>query len=464
MGLPNSKMYFLKFRNYFLILLFTGSCNISKAQNAFIPASINEEFLKKESATVEANYLQKIKSLPSQNKNDFSKIYKERKEFIRGFFDSKEIYTNSQAQEYLDAIVGEIIRSNPELQNKNLKCYFSRAGDYNAGFYGEGMILFNMGLFTKLENESQVAFVLCHELAHFYLNHMDKGIEDYVNKINSSDFQKQLKNINKMEYGKRKEIESLKQGMVFNSRRHGRYHESMADSLGLVFLANTRFDIAESLSSLAMLDNIDSDSLSMETALKSLFNLPEYPFKDKWLKKEEGLLGGHSRQDKTELEDSLKTHPDCLKRVEFLKPFVEKYNSGLRLKNAINEVKFKELQTVFKYEIVEYAYQNKNYSASLKYTISLLQNLYDPYLITQIGKIFNGMYSAQKSHTLNRFVQLPSPGFNSNYNLLLEFIQKLYRYDIAAISYNFLKKYSEQIKNYPAFTDEFDLSIKNFNE
>ena len=122
-------------------------------------------------------------------------------------------------------------------------------------------------------------------------------------------------------------------------------------------------------------------------------------------------------------------------------------------------MKFKELQTVFKYEIVEYAYQNTNYSASLKYTISLLQNLYDPYLITQIGKIFNGMYSAQKSHTLNRFVQLPSPGFNSNYNLLLEFIQKLYRYDIAAISYNFLKKYQQQAGGYSTFKNVFDTSI-----
>lgn len=464
MRLPEVKFFLLKFSKYFVLILLLAFFNSLKAQKSFAPASINEEFLKKESASVEVDYLNKIKSLPSQNRKELSEIYKERKEFIKGLFDSKEIYTNPQAQEYLDEIVGEIIKSNALLQNKNLKCFFSRAGDYNAGFYGEGMIIFNMGLFSKLENESQFAFVLCHELAHFYLNHMDKGIEDYVNKINSSEFQKQLKAINKMEYGKRKEFESLKQGMVFNSRRHGRYHESMADSLGLVFLANTRFDITESLSSLAMLDHIDSDSLNMETALKNLFNFPEYPFKDKWLKKEEGLLGGHFKQEKNELEDSLKTHPDCLKRIEFLKPFVEKYNSVTRMKNVVNKEKFKELQTVFKFEVVEYAYQKNNYSASLKYTISLLQNISDPYLITQVGKIFNGMYDAQKRHTLNKIIQLPAPGYNSNYNLLLEFIQKLYRYDIAAINYNFLKKYSQQIKDYPAFTNEFDISLKNFKE
>lgn len=47
------------------------------------------------------------------------------------------------------------------------------------------MILLNMGLFYRLANESQAAFVICHQLAHLYLAHSERSINNYVQKIHS---------------------------------------------------------------------------------------------------------------------------------------------------------------------------------------------------------------------------------------------------------------------------------------
>ena len=255
----------------------------------FIPASENVEQLKSLSASFKQYYLAEIAALPLENKKDFLDKYKDRWENVKEKFDSKEIYTSEPAQRYLDDLVAEIVKANPLLQSKNFHCYFSRSGIPNASYIGEGIILFNMGLFRKLNNESQAAFILCHELSHYYLRHNENSISRYVAMMNSDEVQKQLHNIKKNEYGKRQELEKLLKGLSFDTRRHGRDHESQADSMAVEFMHNSRFDIGESLTTLALLDSIDTDTLDMVIALQKMFNTKEYPFQKKWIVKEEGF-------------------------------------------------------------------------------------------------------------------------------------------------------------------------------
>jgi hypothetical protein len=84
----------------------------------------------------------------------------------------------------------------------------------------------------------------------------------------------------------------------------------------------------------------------------------------------------------------------------------------------------------------------------------------DPYLITQTGRILNGFFQAQKTHTLSKVTDLPSPYYPSNYNLLLQFIQNLYLENFAALSFHFLKQYETSLVNYVPFKDAFSTSKK----
>ena len=445
-----------------IILICTNFYQVFAQQNVFIPAIEDEPELKMISALLEKNYQWDNATLPSENKKELVKIYKQRRDNIQEKIDKKEIYTDSRAQKYLDAIVAEIVKANPLLQHKEFKCYFSRSGIPNAAYLGEGFIIFNMGLFSRLDNESQAVFVLCHELAHFYLKHSENAIHNYVATFNSDEVQKQLRDIKKQTYGKRAELEKLLKGLTFDTRRHGRDHESSADSMGVEFMRNTRFDLSASLSTLALLDSIDTDTLNTEMVLQNVFNAKDYPFKKRWINKEEGLLGGHARLKEDEsFADSLKTHPDCKLRIKILEPTILKYQSASSLKNNIDKATFDALKNIFRYEIIEYDFSSDNYTKSLQHAIELLQvNPSDPYLVAQIGKIFNEFYEAQKSHTLGKVTELPAPYWESNYNLLLQFVQNLFLEDYAGIGYNFLKQYAPQMESYPAFKSVYNKSIQ----
>ncbi len=444
-----------------LILLVVSIHTIAQTPFIFIPSVKDDAALKTLAAITEKRYHDETASLSKENQKDYLAIYKSVWEDVKQKFDKKEIYTADNAQQYLNAIVAEIKSKNPVLQSASFNCFFSCSGVPNAAYLGDGIIIFHMGLFNKLENESQAAFVICHEISHFYLHHMENSISKQVTLLNSDDVQKQLLKVKNAEFKKREMLEKLVTGITFNSMKHSRDHEGQADSMAVEFMRNTRFDIAESLTALSMLDKIDDDNFETNLFLQQAFNAKEYPFQKKWITKDEGLLGGSAtvEVDKV-LADSLKTHPDCMLRVKMLEPMVKQYKASAT-KNIINKSTFDELKKSFNYEIIEYAYSSGNYTLSLYYTLKLLQqNADDPYLLTQVGKIFNGFYSAQKSHTLSKLIDLPAPHFSSNYNGLLQFIQNLYVNDYAQISFNFLKQYNSSLSYYKPFQAVFNTSTQ----
>ena len=270
---------------------FFGLTNKALSQSkAFTPSLYNEEWSASTLNNLESNFKKKIAGLSSNNKEDVEKMQTRHWESIAKKFYQKEIYTEADAQKYLDDVVLEIVKNNQPLQNKTFRCYFSKSEVPNASFIGEGVILFNLGLLDKIENESQLAFILCHEISHFYMNHVDNSINEYVAAINSKEMQKELKKIKNKSYNKTEELNKLIKQFSFSSGRHSRYKEAEADSLGVVFMKNTRFDIAESLASLAMLDSIDNDTYNVSETLQNTFNSVDYHFQKKWLAKEEGLL------------------------------------------------------------------------------------------------------------------------------------------------------------------------------
>ncbi|GAA0541532.1 M48 family metalloprotease [Chitinophaga japonensis] len=433
---------------------------------AFSPAAEDPALLQSLLTEHEQHYKAGITRLPAAYKKDYAAIYQQRWDHIKTVFDKKEIYTEQTAQQYLDALVAAVVKANPVLQDSAFHCYFSRSGVPNASYLGEGLILFNMGLFCKLENESQAAFVICHEIAHYFLQHSEHSIEKYVSTLNSEAVQKELRRIKRSEYGKRALVDKLVKGLTFGSRRHSRDHEAQADSMAVELMRHTPFDITGALTALGILDRIDTDTLNTAACLAQLFHAKEYPFREKWIAREEGLLGGHAHLERDSvLEDSLKTHPDCRLRIQLLEPVVNRYQTSGRSANPVDGNKFAALRHTFAYEIVEYAYVSDNYTRSLYHTIALLQqHPEDPYLVTQAGRILNGCYAAQKAHTLGKRIELPSPGFSPGYNLLLQFIQNLYPEDFAAISYYYLHRHVDRLSGYPAFTKAYNTSFHEIKQ
>ena len=102
-----------------------------------------------------------------------------------------------------------------------------------------------------------------------------------------------------------------------------------------------------------MLDNVDDSLLFKPLKLEQVFNFPDYPFKKRWIQKE-SVLFSEMKEDDSPLtqkeKDSLKTHPDCAKRILMLEDSVRKAGEGKKF--LVNEQLFKQLKEDFVVEMV----------------------------------------------------------------------------------------------------------------
>jgi Zn-dependent protease with chaperone function len=416
---------------------------------------------------IKNQYDKDIASVTGPHKKYIIDLYKERLEFLKLKFSFNEIITSDKATAYLGSLVNEILKNNPDLNTQSLRILFSRAPWPNAGSLGEGTILFNIGLFNRLNNESQAVFVLCHELAHYYLNHSNNNIQQYVNTIYSDDFQKQLKKIQKSEYLQGSQLDKLTMGLMFKSRRHNREFEQSADSMALELMKNTSADIREALTGLALLDSVDKDKYDTDLDLQKHFNFIGYPFQNRWLEQEDFLVINNEKEEKekTKIVDSLKTHPDCKVRIGRITENVNKYYKPNTSKFIVNEKEFLEFKETFDFEIIEYCYKAGHLSLCMYYALEMLHFYPDnAYLHAIIGKCFNNFYTYQKNHQLGNFVDLPNPKFENRYNMLLNFIQNLRLQDIAALSYYFLHQDANRFATNEDFLYALIISKENFNK
>jgi hypothetical protein len=320
-----------------------------------------------------------------------------------------------------------------------------------------------MGLFTRLHNEGEVIFILCHEISHYVLLHSEHHMQQYVAILNSQEIREAIRSIKKSEYQKGQQFESLTKGLAFNSRRHSRDHESQADSMSVELMRHTSYKVSDALAALELLDTIDNDPLNMSVYLPEVFKSPEYPFKKKWIAYDQGLLGGHAVLKKETMSDSMKTHPDCQKRIVLLTALTKSWSQPAARHFLIDSVQFLSLQNRFRYETIEYCYQTKNYTRSLFLTLELLAGHSDePWLVNEVGLVFNGMYNAQKKHLLSKVAELPAPYFTENYNLVLQFIQNLYPEEMISVNYYFLKKHYPQLDFYKPYHTTFENSQQLF--
>lgn len=91
---------------------------------------------------------------------------------------SGRVLFNDPVSTYLNEVLDEVLKDNPELR-KQIRVYAVRSSIVNSFTTDDGIILVNLGLIAQLENEAQLAFVMCHEIAHYTEKHV---INAYVQK------------------------------------------------------------------------------------------------------------------------------------------------------------------------------------------------------------------------------------------------------------------------------------------
>lgn len=441
---------------FFLFLLSFGICQAQHAKFSYLPHSIDslENYLTKITST-------KIKEFGASEQKKAKEILLERKvSFLKNVKDSTFIFDKT-INGFLQKILVEIYRSNPQIDTKNFYFLINKSLIPNAACYGNGIFSVNLGLFTLIENNDEMAFIICHELSHHILKHNDKAIEEYIKTFNSKDIKQQLNTASNKKYGRRSAVTLLLKDLKFNFMKRSRSAETQADSLGFVLFNNTKYNKQASINILKKLDLTDGMFFNNPTNLKQNFTFDEYPFKDAWIEKEDKMFDTtESVNDLQDNKDSIKTHPDIPLRIENI---IHNYKitSTNPTKNEIGLVQKKTAENSIKIFFDDSKLDFALYQLlSLHEKDELDKKAFNSYVAYLLKKA----YVLKEKHTFGKYVESVNSFSEEKYiNEIRLFLNNLQLKDLRKIGYYFCQKNELISKDDTQFQDSYTF-FKSINK
>lgn len=370
--------------------------------------------------------------------SELSKIYKEFGTDFEKQVKNKDFIFKSEFEASIQSMIQRLKKNNPKIP-QDLKILIAKDNTPNAYCLADGTFVINMGLYSWLNNEEQIAAVISHELGHKIEEHslktflkiieqdkQDKIVVENIKSTTTSRSQSQ----------NQKAFDIFK-NTVYKKGVERRQSEMQADSLGYVIFRNSDFKKAEFVNALQRLQDFDTISpreLKLET-YKKLFNLPKQAFNEKWMKKEDFSLYNYNFYKEKLNKDSLASHPEVSRRIEMLKrTFAELKTPAASEKPS--EL-FVALQRTARMEILPNYFHSEDYGLGIYAAMQFLQDEEEEkYYKSWMGKCFTKIYEARKNYNLNRYLDRIEPKNQSeSYQQFLNFMWNLSLEEIKNIAY-----------------------------
>jgi len=376
------------------------------------------------------NYSGRERKMMVKRFTEYNDFYRE--QVLEGVYVYHEDYVN-----YLQAVVDKIREENHSLIRSDILITLSRDPSLNAFCLPNGLLVVNMGLFHYLENEQQLASVIAHEIAHNLLRHGEKSIYRSVQKINSKEFEKKIKQAKRAEYNQSKKALQVIREDLYDTGRMRRENELQADSLGFVLINNSVFNETEFLQALELMhhfDTIEFTGVQYATYAK-YFDLPNLPFDSTWMEPED--FSGYNYRDNEKMinEDSVRTHPEVETRIEQLQ-LISNSKGLIDSQNKETDSQFLDLSRCAEFEQIPSMNDMEEYGKALYTCLYRLQQEKDnKYYQAWMGKLFASIRDARKSYTMNRYVErVKIKNQSASYQQFLTFIWNLEYNEIETIA------------------------------
>jgi beta-barrel assembly-enhancing protease len=226
------------------------------------------------------------------------KMYEESNFHLLDLINSGQVYVNDELTNFLEAVLAEMLVSMPELKDE-IRIIATKDKESNAYCMANGVVVVNVGLISKLNNVSQLAAVLAHEISHFKKQHALKK------KKNGKEIRDN-------------EAISSKVG-TYKMLQFSREFEFEADASGLQYLARTPFDAREASEALKLISSSkNNDTLTTDLSdllNSSVFTVDTSIFNEKSMRSELKKSIKKNKSIIADNEDSGNTHPDIEKRA-----------------------------------------------------------------------------------------------------------------------------------------------------
>jgi len=287
------------------------------------------------------------------NANDNYTEIKRKKEFaIKASYNLNQMLLNGQVlfgdqlSNYINDINKEIL-NNVNIENEDkIEVFIVKSPYVNAYTTNNGKIFISTGLVAQLETEAQLAFIICHEIAHFTKKHV---IDKYLYNEEVNEDQKYIGGSN----------------ALLKKSHYSQKNELEADEVGLELFLNTKYNTA---SIIGVFDILSFSHLPID----------DIKFDPSYLTKNEDFVKVISK----EITDSIpeikvmdekenSTHPSSEKRLEEIeKLLAAKQKNGKH--NLLGEERFIEARNIARFELTDILIEKELYAEALynNYVIS----------------------------------------------------------------------------------------------
>lgn len=359
----------------YFFLTISVFCFLSlNAQNVFTPTQNRGEapiaFLRDEMVQTETDMENQDEG--NLTKEEGEEFYTNSNFKLASFMRSGVVYFGDDYSAYVQKVFNHVKESNPELSD-DLEIYVTRIWRPNATSWTNGSLFINLGLLSILENEAQLAFVICHEIAHYEKEHSMKSFKYDV----------KLKRRNEDSLLRKRLVED---DAIFMNLQYSRKNETEADVEGFRYFNKTQYDPAEAAAALSKLDDIRKDYFSDSLMLHNFLNMNLKETKEFYTEYYQGV-GKSKSKSHLELDTFFSTHPDIESRIKKLN--IEQAGTKGK-KYVVDSAAYADLRSRAWYDMVFALYRAHSYEECFYQSVRLLQQNEDDHYLEEMA--LNSLY------------------------------------------------------------------------
>ncbi|WP_164510852.1 M48 family metalloprotease [Nonlabens xiamenensis] len=278
-------------------------------------------------------------NITGPNARQVKKYYADFEESFASKIQKGHFWFDSEVQQKLDRILSKVYEVIPELNSDDHLWLIEHSLVPNAACYGNGIFTVNAGLFLTMEHDEEIAFVVCHELAHYLEQHSIKRFQNMAALLKSKEMKDKISSAKRKRFGSTRAGLELMDEISIDILSHSVEAEYEADMVGLDLYKKLGYPLEFAATALDKLRNYGEATRSDQIDLKRVFQTEAYPFKSFWTKKNLTLFSANADVDDFAMKsDSLQTHPDIENRVKKMMSFTQNdsvRNSTMKTKNPL---------------------------------------------------------------------------------------------------------------------------------
>ncbi|HNP96778.1 MAG TPA: M48 family metallopeptidase [Cyclobacteriaceae bacterium] len=354
-------------------------------------------------------------------------------EVVKKAFKEGKFIHDSSLNYLLEKTYRRIIAAN-ELACSPGNLFLMKSPIINAGSFIEGSIIFTTGLLSLLDDESELAFIIAHELAHYEKNHAaikllsvkESNLEEETGRLLGKTLQGKVR------------VQRIKEIIDSNyeSIRFGRQMEIEADSLAVSFIDRAGYNTKSAKSALEKLDLREDVWPIHGNDIFSPLNTPRYPFDPLWAAERSAAFQQEPKIILFFESDSIASHPDNTKRIEELgRDFGGLVDSDDRPRQAIKQ----EVRIVSQFESALAAFESKQFDYCLYHCLRLKKQYpNNKFLSTMIAQVLLGVYEARRQQLEDEYVPKWTTDYKADLRRCNDLLHNLKDGELLDLAFHFL--------------------------